>query len=105
LHQGSPYRFTRADNDVITSYDTILAMLSACNMVLHAEKQSVVTPTGLQQALQQLNGTNAIQGVSGQIAFGPDDGNPINKAIIMLSVDPQGDIQMDPNIQGQFIKQ
>ncbi|HWS83902.1 MAG TPA: ABC transporter substrate-binding protein [Ktedonobacteraceae bacterium] len=108
LHQNDPhpYGFTRADNDVITSYDTILAMLSGCEMVLRSGKPSI-TPDDLNLELKQLNGTNAIQGVSGQIAFGPKNGNPINKAIIMLHVDSQGYIQMDPRIilDGQFIKQ
>ena len=103
LHQGSPYGFTRADNDVILSYDATLAMLSGCNIALSSGKQSV-TPEDLEQALKQLNGANAIQGVSGQIAFGPD-GNPINKAIVLLSVDSQGFIHMDSTILGQFIKQ
>ncbi len=63
-----------------------------------------MTPQDLQQALKKLNGANTIQGVSGQIALG-SDGNPINKAIVLLYVDPSGHIQMDPNILGQFIKQ
>ena len=104
LHQGSPYGFTRVDNDVMLSYDATFAMLSGCNMSLSSGKQPV-TPEDLQQALKNLNGANAIQGVSGQISFGPD-GNPTNKAIVLLSVSPQGFIQMDPNIiLGQFLKQ
>jgi ABC-type branched-subunit amino acid transport system substrate-binding protein len=102
-HPQGTYGFTRTNSDVMLSYDATLAMLSGCNISLSSGKQSV-TPTDLQQALKQLNGANAIQGVSGQIAFGPD-GNPINKAIVLLSVDSQGFIQMDANILGQFIKQ
>ena len=103
-HQGSPYGFTRPDNGVMVSYDATFAMLSGCNMVLNSGKQSV-TPADLQQALRNLNGGNAIQGVSGQIAFGPD-GDPINKALVLLYVDPKGYIHMDEKtIWGQFIKQ
>jgi ABC-type branched-subunit amino acid transport system substrate-binding protein len=102
-HPQGAYGFTRTNSDVMLSYDATLAMLSGCNISLSSGKQSV-TPIGLQQALKQLNGANAIQGVSGQIAFGPD-GNPINKAIVLLSVDSQGFIHMDTNILGQFIKQ
>src|SRR5207245_149925 len=48
LHQGSPYGFTRADNDAILSYDGTLAMLSACNIALSSGKQSI-TPADLEQ--------------------------------------------------------
>ncbi len=103
LHQGSPYGFTRADNDAILSYDATVAILSGCNITLSSGKQSV-TPGDLEQALKSLNGKNVIQGVSGQIAFGPN-GNPINKAIVLLNVDSKGNIHMDPTILGQFINQ
>lgn len=103
LNQGSPYGFTRADNDAILSYDATITLLSGCDIALSSGKQSI-TPVDLQQALKKLNGANAIQGVSGQIALGPD-GNPINKAIVLLYVDSEGHIQMNSNILGQFIKQ
>lgn len=45
----------------------------------------------------------AIQGVSGQIALGPD-GNPIDKAIVILYVDPQGHVKMEPIRVGRFLK-
>ena len=103
LNQGSPYGFTRADNDATLSYDATVTLLSGCNIALSSGKQSI-TPVDLQQALEKLNGANAIQGVSGQIAL-DHDGNPINKAIVLLFVDSNGHIQMDSNILGQFIKQ
>jgi serine/threonine protein kinase/ABC-type branched-subunit amino acid transport system substrate-binding protein len=102
LHQGSPYGFTRADNDVMLSYDAMVTLLSGCNIALSSGKQSI-TPEDLQQALSKLNGANAIQGVSGQIALG-SDGNPIDKAIVLLYVDDKGFIHMDSNILGQFLK-
>jgi hypothetical protein len=108
-HPGT-YGFTRPNSGIMVAYDATLAMLSGCNMVLSSGsgKQSV-TPEDLELELRNLNGANAIQGVSGQIAFGPD-GNPINKAVLLLyvDVDSNGDahIQMDPKIlyQDQFIK-
>ena len=103
LHQGSPYGFTRADNDVMLSYDAMVTLLSGCNIALSSGKQSI-TSEDLQQALNKLNGANAIQGVSGQIALG-SDGNPINKAIVLLYVDDKGFIHMDSNILGQFLNQ
>ncbi|HEX3642244.1 MAG TPA: ABC transporter substrate-binding protein, partial [Ktedonobacteraceae bacterium] len=67
-HQPGVYGFTRTDNDVMLSYDATLALLSSCDMALSSGKQSI-TPEDLQQALEKLNGSNTIQGVSGQIAF------------------------------------
>jgi eukaryotic-like serine/threonine-protein kinase len=64
--------------------------------------KSQVTASDLETALTQLNGPHAFQGVSGQIAFGPD-GNPINKAVVILYVSPKGFIQIDPSVEGQFL--
>jgi ABC-type branched-subunit amino acid transport system substrate-binding protein len=101
-HFPGVYGFNRTDMDVMLSYDATLAMLSGCNMVLSSGNQSV-TPGDLNLELRSLNGANAIQGVSGQISFGPD-GDPINKALVLLHVDAQGHIQMDPTKLGQFKK-
>jgi serine/threonine protein kinase/ABC-type branched-subunit amino acid transport system substrate-binding protein len=103
LHKGTPYGFTRADNDAILSYDATIALLKGCNIALGANPgKKNITPQDLQQGLQWINGANAIQGVSGEIAFGTN-GDPVNKAIVILSVDPQGHIKMEPNIEGRFL--
>ncbi len=103
-HQGSPYGFTRADNDTILSYDAMVALLKGANNALSAGKTKP-TPVDVQQGLKQISGTNGFQGVSGQIAFGPD-GDPANKAIVILHVSPDGHIQMEPMgpEQGRFLK-
>ena len=92
------YGYTRADNDVILSYDATVALLNACNSVLHTKKTQL-TPEDVQQALR----TTTFQGVGGQVAFGVD-GDPINKAIVILSVDSLGQIKMELPIQGKFFK-
>ncbi len=102
LHTGNPYGFTRADNDAILSYDATVALLEGCNIALSAGNKHV-TPVDLQQGLQKITGANAIQGVSGQIAFGTN-GDPAQKAIVVLYVDPQGHIKMEPTILGRFLK-
>jgi len=51
--------------------------------------------------LTQIKGTKSIQGVSGQISLG-SDGNPINKAIVVLYVDPNGHIKLN-SVQGCFL--
>ena len=64
--------------------------------------KSQLTASDLEQILTHLNGTLAFQGVSGQIAFGPN-GDPINKAVVILSITPEGYIQVDPQVEGQFL--
>jgi serine/threonine protein kinase/ABC-type branched-subunit amino acid transport system substrate-binding protein len=100
-HPNGVYSFTRADNDTILSYDASIALFEGFNNVLKSGKRTV-TPEDLQQGLKMINGAKSLQGVSGQISFGPD-GDPVNKAIVILYVDT-GHIKMEPTIQGQFLK-
>jgi eukaryotic-like serine/threonine-protein kinase len=101
-HQSSPYGFTRADYNVALTYDATQALLKGCDIALGGS-QKTITPQDLQRGLTKVNGANAIQGVSGQITFGPD-GNPIDKAIVILYVDPQGHVKMEPIRVGRFLK-
>jgi serine/threonine protein kinase/ABC-type branched-subunit amino acid transport system substrate-binding protein len=102
--QGSPYGFTRADNDVILSYDATIALLKGINNALSAGKTKPL-PADLEQGLKQISGVKGFQGVSGQITFGSND-DPVDKAIVVLHVSPQGYIQMEPmgSDQGLFLK-
>lgn len=102
LHVGDPYGFTRADNDAILSYDATVALLHGVANAQAQAKQNNVTPQQVQQALRNLNGPDAFQGVSGQIAFGAN-GDPIDKSIVILYVDPNGFIKMEPRIEGKFL--
>jgi serine/threonine protein kinase len=95
-HSG--YGYTRPDNDVVLSYDATIALLNACNAALGSGKTQLV-PENVRQALIK----TTFQGVSGQIAFG-SDGDPVNKAIVILSVDSQGKIHMELPVEGQFFK-
>lgn len=100
-HQGNPYGFTRADFNVALTYDAMLALLKGCDIALVGSQKSI-TPQDLQRGLTKVNGANAFQGVSGQIAFG-SDGNPIDKAIVILYVDPEGHVKMEPIRVGRFL--
>lgn len=102
LHVGNPYGFTRADNDAILSYDGTVALLHGVANAQMQAKQNTVTTQQVQQALHNLNGPNAFQGVSGQIAFDAN-GDPIDKSIVILYVDPSGFIKMEPRIEGKFL--
>ena len=83
-HPSPTYGFTRADGDTILSYDATVAMLTAVNNELTETKTSVTTSEML-QGIKAIQGSNALQGVSGQISFG-SDGNPINKSLVILRV-------------------
>ncbi len=98
-HPGGVYGYTRADSDVILSYDAMLTILTASNTAL--AKNQNFTGSDLQKALLQIKGTNAVQGVSGQISFAPS-GDPVNKAIVVLYVDAVGHIHLN-SVQGCFL--
>jgi len=99
-HSAKPYGFTRADNTVILAYDAMSVLLQGCQNVL--QSNNTLTPDALRTGLSQITGTKAIQGISGQISFG-SDGDPINKAVVILYVDQDGHIQLPrENVQGCF---
>ena len=100
-HTAGSYGYRRTDADVMLSYDAMFVMLTASGNALTGTK-TAITPKDLLLALQQINGARAIQGVSGQIAFGPD-GNPINKALVILKVVSRG-FYVEDSVQGCFQK-
>ncbi|HET8911576.1 MAG TPA: hypothetical protein VFN23_08955, partial [Ktedonobacteraceae bacterium] len=99
-HKASPYGYTRPTNDAILSYDALNTLLTGCGRVLSTNKTHVVRED-LRQALAGITGAQAIQGVSGRIAF-DQNGDPIDKALVILVVSPQGYIQLE-SLQGHFL--
>jgi eukaryotic-like serine/threonine-protein kinase len=90
------YGYTRTSSDVMLSYDATLALLAGSRGALNsvgANKKNI-TPADLQQALTQIQGAQAVQGVSGPIAFGTN-GDPVNKPLVILAVDSQGRIHQE----------
>lgn len=105
LNQHSPNElgFTRADTNAMFSYDAMLALLTGSKTALasaHTETK-LFSSEDLRQALSQINGRQAIQGVSGAISFGAD-GNAINKVVILEKFDAEGNIKID-SVQGTFL--
>jgi hypothetical protein len=70
------------------SYDATRVLLYASNTLITNGKVHF-TPADLRQALSHITGAHAMQGVSGQIAFGAD-GNVIGKQVLVLGGDAQG---------------
>jgi ABC-type branched-subunit amino acid transport system substrate-binding protein len=101
-HSANPYGYTRADFGTILAYDATSALLQGCQNVLMAGES--LTAVTLRDGLAQITGANAIQGVSGQISFG-ENGDPIDKVVVILYVDPNGYIHLLENngVQGCFI--
>jgi serine/threonine protein kinase/ABC-type branched-subunit amino acid transport system substrate-binding protein len=101
-HTTNPYHYSRPDSDAMLSYDAMLALLNASGNALTGTK-TTLTPVELQQALTKITGASAaIQGVSGQISFGPD-GNPVNKAFVIIQVTANNTLQ-SVSIQGCYKK-
>ncbi len=93
------YGYTRTSSDVMLSYDATLALLAGSSHALsQAGANKNITPADLQQALTQITGAQAVQGVSGPIEFGTN-GDPVNKPFVILYVDPQGRIHQE-SLQG-----
>lgn len=99
--RNSPYGFTRPVNDVMLAYDATMALLEGCRIAF-TKVGNKFTPDDLRQALTTIKGAQALQGVTGQIAFG-SDGNPIDKEVIVASVTQDQHFQM-VGWQGRFLK-
>ncbi|GCE27013.1 hypothetical protein KDA_24970 [Dictyobacter alpinus] len=92
------YGYDRPSNNVILSYDAMLALLTSTKQALNGE--TTLKSTALQQSLATLKG---LQGVSGQISFG-SNGDPTDKAMLILYFDEIGRIHMEDNLgAGTFL--
>jgi serine/threonine protein kinase/ABC-type branched-subunit amino acid transport system substrate-binding protein len=98
---ATPYGFTRPTDDAALSYDATLALLQAYNNA-YAAGTTTPTPQAIQQGLTQINTSHPLQGVSGQIAFA-SNGDPVNKAVVILYFDSNNFIHMVPTVEGQFL--
>ena len=89
------YHYTRPSPDTALSYDAALALLNAYNIASPSGK--LVTMSDVQQAMKK----TTFQGVSGKITF-DQNGDPINKAILILKTDAQGHTIMETTVEGNF---
>jgi ABC-type branched-subunit amino acid transport system substrate-binding protein len=69
----------------MVAYDAMLTLTTAATRAFVTGKQAH-TPQNLERALFQMQGKQAIQGITGQISVG-GNGDPINKAIVVLAID------------------
>lgn len=84
--------------------DTMLSYDAAAILFYAALTAGVSNGQHIQRSLAGFNQCEPFQGVSGSIAFAPD-GNPIQKAILVLTVDANGMVTFLPRSiqQGQLL--
>jgi ABC-type branched-subunit amino acid transport system substrate-binding protein len=85
LSAAEGFGFTHLTPGIMVAYDATLAITTAATRAFVTGKQAH-TPQNLERALFQIQGKQAIQGITGQISVGAN-GEPINKAIVVLSID------------------
>ncbi|MFL6546869.1 MAG: ABC transporter substrate-binding protein, partial [Candidatus Udaeobacter sp.] len=111
FHAKDAYGFAHLTPGIMVAYDAMLALTTASTRSFVIDKEQI-TPQNLERKLFQMNGKQAIQGITGQISFG-GNGDPTNKAIVVLSVDTQNTfhcvwlygqffVNKPPADQGQF---
>ena len=99
LHLDAPYGYDRPDGTTQEMYDAISVLLYACSIAL--AKKSPITGSDAQYVLTQVKGEYAFQGITSQIAFGPDN-NPVDRAIVIICVSQGKFLKMD-GIYGKFL--
>jgi hypothetical protein len=90
---------TLPDSNAMLAYDVMFVLLKGNDIVLVQSRDHFID---LEHALTTITGSQGIQGVSGQISFGPL-GDPLDKAILVLSFGARGHVQID-SISGSFLK-
>jgi ABC-type branched-subunit amino acid transport system substrate-binding protein len=97
----SPYGYTRPDADAMLAYDAVSVLAEACYRLF--QQRLPLTGERVQQALLQISGQQAWQGITGTIAFG-SDGNVLNKPVLLLHLDQAGHTQVE-QIWGCLLKE
>ena len=82
VQPSNTYGYNLPDANAMLGYDGIQTLITADQRA--SLQHPNPTPIDLQQALSTITGTRAIQGVSGQISFGPY-GDPINKSVVIVN--------------------
>jgi ABC-type branched-subunit amino acid transport system substrate-binding protein len=94
----TPTGLSSIDPNVLLGYDALLTTLHASEEVL--SKQHTLTSSDLTRALHQIRGTDAIQGVTGRIAF-QENGEQEDKRVILEHIEGTS-LEVDES-QGCFL--
>jgi ABC-type branched-subunit amino acid transport system substrate-binding protein len=87
--KAGSYGWGRPSAHEMLAYDALNVTLYAYTTAIRNGNET------LQQALTDINGSQSCEGVTGRIGF--QQGNVVNKAIVMLTVDKFGHTQLDPD--------
>ncbi|WP_069805710.1 ABC transporter substrate-binding protein [Thermogemmatispora onikobensis] len=96
-----PYGYTRPDADSMLTYDAVSVLAEACARLF--QQRQPLTGVRVRQALLQITGKQAWQGITGTIAFG-SDGNVLNKPVLLLHLDQAGHTQIE-QVWGCLLKE
>jgi eukaryotic-like serine/threonine-protein kinase len=89
----SGYGYSRPENDVMLSYDALEVVFKGYEL---ATTDSNPSREQILEGIKNIRGTQAFEGASGRISFA-DDGNPIDKAMLILRVDERGYTREEKN--------
>jgi len=78
--------FSNLDTNTILAYDNTMVMLRAYQIAIQNKGTNDIR-NALLNALGSMHGSQAFQGVSGQISFESGSGDPIKKQIIIASIE------------------
>jgi ABC-type branched-subunit amino acid transport system substrate-binding protein len=95
-HSGNPFTYRVPDSDAILAYDTAGVFLQASKNAMTKQPKQSLTFKMVRQAIQS---GATFSGISGPIAFG-SDGEPQDKAVVLLQPGPGGIELMD--VQGRY---
>jgi eukaryotic-like serine/threonine-protein kinase len=81
------YGYSRPDAYAMLAYDGMGAILEAISRAqkAHGGETAQISTDDVQKGLKTITAASPFQGITGQIAFGPD-GDPVDKEVLMLSV-------------------
>ena len=96
------YLVSQCKDSVLSNENDAMQVLLQVSKTAMGQNGHKPTHNDMRQGLSAITGTETIQGVSGQIAF-DGQGDPVNKALVLLSVDDNGFIHME-GVLGQFSK-
>jgi ABC-type branched-subunit amino acid transport system substrate-binding protein len=82
----TPTGIPSIDNNVMLSYDAMLTLLHGSQQAL-SKHNNTITPPYLENELKQITGANAIQGITGRIAFDSNGNQEQSKMIFVEHIE------------------
>jgi hypothetical protein len=84
-----PNGFENLGSSTLLGYDDTLITLKAYQLALKNDRTACLS-CDMEKAFASMHGTNAYQGITGQISFNPGDNNPLQKEILLARFSENG---------------